>query len=165
MCKQGDFAGNLCPTSSFPSLLEASIGAFEHKNSEVAAISTHKAVALAVLRWVLCQLQSDDGFLSQQSVSDSESSARALAQDADLLQEVEELYLQPQSEVSQETPAISEDDSIAAQIMGTAMSDHFSLMEGSLDTADWTTLDKEAVSSRSDVDANLSWSIVVSFLR
>lgn len=114
---------------------------------------------------MLCQLQSDDGFLSQQSVSDSESSARALAQDADLLQEVEELYLQPQSEVSQETPAISEDDSIAAQIMGTAMSDHFSLMEGSLDTADWTTLDKEAVSSRSDVDANLSWSIVVSFLR
>lgn len=116
-----------------------------------------------------CLLQSDDGFLTQHTLSDADSSVRALPQAIHALevsnepQEFDELYLQHQADESQETSVVSEGDSTAARVMASAMSDQFSLMDGSLDSADWTALDQEAV-GRSSAGDNLSWSIVVSSL-
>ncbi|KAL3160626.1 hypothetical protein ABBQ32_010550 [Trebouxia sp. C0010 RCD-2024] len=109
--------------------------------------------------------QSDDGFLTQHTLSDADSSVRALPQAIHALevsnepQEFDELYLQHQADESQETSVVSEGDSTAARVMASAMSDQFSLMDGSLDSADWTALDQEAV-GRSSAGDNLSWSIV-----
>ena len=53
-----------------------------------------------------------------------------------------------------------EDDSLIAQTMAGDMSHRSSLMEGSMDTADWTAFDQQAAMS-SNPDDNFSWSIVV----
>ncbi len=136
-----------------------------HKHTAIATVSSYTSSLSKCTLLGAAQLQFD-GFLTQQSVSDADASVHSLPQDIIILEEgneledPEELYPH-QSEESQEASVISKDDSIAARIMASAMPDHFSLMEGSMESADWTALDQEAV-IRSSADDNLSWSIVVS---
>ena len=110
--------------------------------------------------------------MAQHFTSDAESYADSVTGAADdlvsnailgALLGSDRTQLQDESEASQEPSAISEDDSVVAQTMGHVAPDHSSLMEGSMDTADWTAFDKQAA-MRSDVDDNLSWSIVVSLM-
>lgn len=117
-------------------------------------------------------LQSEDDAFTQRFSSDADSDAVSVTSAADdlvsntilgALLGSDRTQLQDESEVSQEPSAISEDDSVVAQTMGQVVPDHSSLMEGSMDTADWTAFDQQAA-MRSDVDDNLSWSIVVSLM-
>lgn len=62
--------------------------------------------------------------------------------------------------MSQEAAAVSEDDSLVIETMADVMPHRSSLMEGSMDTADWTSFDQQAAMS-GNPDDNLSWSFVV----
>lgn len=68
--------------------------------------------------------------------------------------------LQDDSEVAHEIAVMREDDSLDAQSTAGAMPRGSSLLEGSLDTADWTAFDQQAAMSTSP-DDNLSWSVMV----
>ena len=113
-------------------------------------------------------MQSDDGVLAQQFVSHPEPQAVSgtavpvitIAQQIDALLGSDRTQLQDESEASQETAAISEDDSLVAETMAGAMPHRSSLMEGSMDTSDWTAFDQQAAMS-SNPDDNLSWSMMV----
>ena len=75
--------------------------------------------------------------------------------------------LQDESEVLEDIPAAAGDDIRSRQIETAVMAqdnvdpEHFSLMTGSMDTADWTAFDQLAEQS-DDIDDALNWSIVVS---
>lgn len=118
-------------------------------------------------------VQSGDDVLTQHFASSSESDAASATTAADNLVSSailgallgsDRTQLQDESEASHDSAVLSEDDSVVAQTMGDRMSDRSTLMEGSLDTADWTGLDQEAAMSVDGID-DFSWSIVVSHLR
>ena len=75
--------------------------------------------------------------------------------------------LQDESEVLEDIAAAAGDDIRSRQIETAVMAqdnvvpEHFSLMTGSMDTADWTAFDQLAEQS-GDIDDALNWSIVVS---
>ena len=115
-----------------------------------------------------CHLQSDDDVLASKFVSHPEPQVESdtaapvftVAQEIDALLGPDRTQLQDESEASHGSAAISEDDSLVAQAMAGALPHRSSLMEGSMDTADWTAFDQQAAMS-TNPDDNLSWSITV----
>lgn len=130
-----------------------------------------QVVSFACNKPMCCHLQSaDDGTLTQQGfasdldvepqMASDAAPALTLAEEIDALLESDRTQLQDESEASHETVVTTEDDSLAAQSLAGGMPHGLSLLEGSLDTADWTAFDQQAAMS-TDPDDNLSWSVMV----